>query len=371
VISFGLTEEQELVRDAMREFGAQVLRAAARDADETESVPDAVLDQTWELGLLSTQLPESVGGQGEARSPVTNVIALEALAYGDPALAIAATQPASFAFPILDQGTEDQKKRYLPLFCGDKFHAAALAFVEPTPVFDVATVKTSAEPKGDTFLLSGTKNFVPLGDRSSHFLVIARNTASADEGAAALDAFIVASDAKGVVVSAQEKNLGMRALPTHTVSLENVEVAAADRLGGEEGCDVSQIVANARTGLAATMVGLSHAVMDYAVPYAKERKAFGEFIAQKQAIAFMLSDMAVEIDATRWLTWKAASQLEQGLDPVKAAHQARAYAAEQTMKIADNGLQVLGGHGYIREHPVELWYRQARTLSVLEGVASL
>jgi acyl-CoA dehydrogenase len=371
VISFGLTEEQELIRDAMREFGEQVLRAAARDADETESVPDAVLDQTWELGLLSTQLPEAYGGQGEARSPVTNAIALEALAYGDAALALAATQPASFAFPILDQGTDDQKQRYLPLFCGATFHAAALALVEPTPVFDVAAVQTSAEPKGDVFLLSGTKSFVPLGDRSSHFLVVARNTARTEEGVAALDAFVVARDAKGLTVSDREKNLGLRALPTHTVTLEKVEVAAADRLGGDAGCDVRRIVANARTGLAVAMVGLSHAVMDYAVPYAKERKAFGEFIAQKQAIAFMLSDMAVETDATRWLAWKAASQLEQGLDPVRAAHFARSYAAEQTMKIADNGLQVLGGHGYIREHPVELWYRQARTLSVLEGVASL
>jgi acyl-CoA dehydrogenase len=371
VISFGLTEEQELVRDAMREFGEQVLRTAAREADEAEALPDAVLDQTWELGLLSTQLPEVYGGQGEARSPVTNAIALEALAYGDAALALAATQPASFAFSILDQGTDDQKERYLPLFCGEKFHAAALALVEPTPVFDPAAVKTSAEPKGDAFVLCGTKSFVPLGDRSSHFLVIARNTASTGDGVGALDAFVVARDANGVVVSGQEKNLGLRALPTHTVSLEKVEVTAADRLGGEAGCDVARILANARTGLAATMVGLSCAVMDYAVPYAKERSAFGEFIAQKQAIAFMLSDMAVETDATRWLMWKAASQLEQGLDPVRAAHFARNYAAEQTMKIADNGLQVLGGHGYIREHPVEMWYRQARTLSVLEGVASL
>jgi alkylation response protein AidB-like acyl-CoA dehydrogenase len=219
-------------------------------------------------------------------------------------------------------------------------------------------------------VLSGTKSCVPLADRASHFLVVARNRSAAAEGLAALDAFVVPREAAGLAI-APEKNLGLRALPTGTLTLDRVEVAAADRLGGEAGCDVQRLLNASRAASAALLVGLSCAVMDYAIPYAKERKAFGEFIAQKQAIAFMLSSMRVETDAMRWLTWKAASLQERGQDTTRAAQLARSYAAEQAMKIADDGLQVLGGHGFIREHLVELWYRSARTLSVLEGAATL
>ena len=370
MISFGPSEEQALVVEAMRTFGSEVLRPAARAADEAEKLPEEVLQQAWDLGFVAMQIPEAYGGAGEARSPVTSALVLEALAYGDPALAIAATHPASFAFAVLDQGTEEQKKRLLPAFCREKFHAAALALVEPVPAFEARTLRATAEPKGDAFVLSGTKSCVPLADRASHFLVVARNGASAAEGLAALDAFVVPRDAAGLAIAA-EKNLGLRALPTGTLTLDRVEVGAEARLGGEAGCDVQRLLNGSRAASAALLVGLSCAVMDYAIPYAKERKAFGEFIAQKQAIAFTLSSMRVETDAMRWLTWKAASLLERGQEATRAAQFARGYAAEQAMKIADDGLQVLGGHGFIREHLVELWYRSARTLSVLEGAATL
>lgn len=371
MISFGPTEEQGLVREAMRTFAAEVLRPAARAADEAEKLPEDALQQAWELGFVSTQIPEAYGGSGEPRSPVTSALVLEALAYGDAALAVAATHPAAFAFAVLDHGTEEQKRRLLPLFCGERFHAASLALVEPTPVFDVRALRTTAEPKGDAFVLSGAKSFVPLADRASHFLVVARNRAAAGEGLAALDAFLVPRDAAGLRVGEPGRHLGLRGLPTATLELERVEVPAGDRLGGEGGCDVRRILDASRAGVASLLVGLSCAVMEYAIPYAKERRAFGEAIAQKQAIAFMLSGMRVETDAMRWLAWKAASRLERGLDASRAAHFARAYAAEQAMKIADDGVQVLGGHGFIREHPVEMWYRHARTLSVLEGVAAV
>ena len=370
MISFGPSEEQALIVEAMRGFGSEVLRPAARAADEAEQLPEDVLQQAWQLGFVSMQIPEAYGGAGEARSPVTSALVLEALAYGDAALAIAATHPASFAFAVLDQGTEEQKRRLLPLFCEERFHAASLALAEPVAAFDPRTLRATAEPKGDAFVLSGTKSCVPLADRASHFLVIARNGSSTAEGLAALDAFVVPRGAAGVTI-APEKNLGLRALPTGTLTLDRVEVVAADRLGGEAGCDVQRLLDASRAASAALLVGLSCAVMDFAIPYAKERKAFGEFIAQKQAIAFMLSSMRVETDAMRWLTWKAASQLEHGQGATRAAHFARAYTAEHGMKIADDGLQVLGGHGFIREHLVELWYRSARTLSVLEGAATL
>ena len=369
MISFGPTEEQEIVREALREFAQKELRPLARECDETGIIPDAVLDAAWSLGLTSTQIPESYGGAGEARSPITNVLALEELAFGDAALALAIVSPSSFAIPILDMGTEEQKKTYLPLFTGERFHAASLALIEPSPVFDALELRATAEPKGDGFLLSGRKCFVVLGDRASHFLVVAR--ASGREGFAGIEAFIVPRDAKGLEISEIEKNLGLRGLPTVSLSLDHVEVPASSRLGGEAGIDARRLLACSRTGLAAAMLGLSRAVMEYAIPYAKDRIAFGEAIARRQTIAFWLADMRIEIDSMRWLTWQAASSLERGNDATRTAHLARAYAADACMKIADDGLQVLGGHGFIREHPVELWYRAARTLGVLEGAVAV
>jgi alkylation response protein AidB-like acyl-CoA dehydrogenase len=364
VISFQPTEEQEVVRDTLRDFAAQAVRPLAREADEDSKLPEEFLAKSCELGLVATQLPAGQGGGGEARSPITNALVLEELAWGDAALALAALAPAGFAFAVADQGSEEQKRELLPFFCGTGFHAAALAVVEPHPLFDVALPRTLAEPKGDGFVLSGAKSCVPLADRASHFLVIARNNGGRD-------AFVVPRDAQGLAISEPEKKLGLKALPTATLELERVELPASARLGGAAGCDVQRILNHARAALAAAMTGLSRAVLDYALPYAKERRAFGEAIAQKQAIAFRLADMHIETEAQRWLTWKAASRLERGLDATRAAHQARAYAAAQCMWIADQGVQVLGGHGFIREHPVELWYRNARTLSVLEGTLAL
>jgi len=362
MIAFAPTEEQAVARDTMRRFASDVLFPKARECDEAAAVSNSLLAQAWELGLIATQIPEAYGGFGAARSPTTNAIVLEELAYGDATLAIAATAPSLFAYAVLDQGSEEQKQTYLPLFCGDTYHAAALAAVEPSPCFDALKPATRARRKERGFVLSGTKCFVAMGDRASHFLVVAR----ADDG---LGAFIVGRDAPGLKISEPEKNLGLRALPTVTLQLEGVEVSDGDRLGGSQRADVGRFLNHTRVAAAAIMTGLSRAVLDYCIPYAKERVAFDEPIARKQSIAFRLADMHIEIECSRWLVWKAASQLDGGLDATKAAHFARAYAAEKSMWIADNGVQVLGGHGFIREHPAEMWYRNARTLGVLEGIA--
>jgi len=364
VISFKLEEEQEIVRDALHDFAAEAIRPIARECDEGEAVSEEFLAQSWELGLVSTQIPEAYGGAGEARSPVTNAIVLEELAWGDATLALAAVAPAGFAYAIADHGTDEQKQKYLPLVCGERYCAASLAVNEPTVSFDPLVPRTAAEPKGDGFVLSGVKSFVPMADRAGHFLVVARNNGG-------LDAFIVARDAEGLSISEKELNLGLKALPTATLELERVEVSPSDRLGGEAGCDVQRLLDNSRTALAAVMLGLSRAVLEYAVPYAKDRVAFDQAIAQKQAIAFKLADMHIETESTRWLVWKAAAQLEQALSATRAAHLVQGYAAEKSMWIADQGVQVLGGHGYIRDNPVEMWFRNARTLGVLEGTISI
>ena len=364
MISFGMTEEQEMIRDAMREFAADAIRPIARECDEASAIPDEFLETAWSLGLTSTQIPEAYGGAGEARSLVSNAILLEELAFGDASLAMAALAPSLFANAILDQGTAEQKQALLPGFCGESFATGSLAVCEPGALSDASRPRTMAETKGDRFILSGRKTLVVLGDRATHFLVTAQ---LGDD----LAAFVVPRDAAGLVVGEREKNMGLRALPTTGLELGRVEVGAEALLGGTEGADVQQILNVSRAGLAAVMLGLSRAVLEYCVPYTKDRVAFDEPIAKKQSIAFRLADMHIEQHALRMLVWQAASLLEHGEDASKAAWQARAYAAEKSMWIADNGVQVLGGHGFIREHPVEMWFRNARTLGVLEAMVAL
>jgi len=364
MISFGMSEDQQLVRDTMREFAAEAIRPLGRECDEASSIPDDFFQMAWDLGLTSTQIPAEYGGAGEDRSPVTNVILLEELAHGDAALAIAAVAPSQFVNAIVDYGSEEQKKKYLPMFCGDRYHAASLAILEPSPVAEPLRPRTVAEPKGDGFVISGAKSFVVFGDRASHFLVFARN----DDR---VDAFVVPRDAEGLTISEPELNMGMKGLTTVGLELERVEVAAADRLGGEAGADAAQIVNNSRVALGAVLLGLSRAVLEYCVPYTKDRVAFDEPISKKQSIAFRLADMHIECDAMRHLVWQAASHLEQGRDATQKARFVKTYVSEKALWIADNGIQVLGGHGFIREHPVEMWFRHARTLGVLEGAVGV
>jgi alkylation response protein AidB-like acyl-CoA dehydrogenase len=359
-----MSEDQQLVQDAMREFAADAIRPIARECDETGQIPADFLETAWTLGLTSTQIPEAYGGAGEERSMVTNAILLEELAFGDASLAIAAVAPSLFANAILDQGSEDQKKAYLPLFCGESFATGSLAVSEPGALSDASKPRTIAEPKGDSFILSGRKTMVVFGDRASHFLVTAQ---LGDD----LAAFIVPRDAAGLEISEPEKAMGLRGLTKTGLEIERVEVGPDALLGGAQGADVQQLLNVSRAGLSAVMLGLSRAVLEYCVPYTKDRVAFDEPISKKQAIAFRLSDMHIEQHATRMLVWRAASLLEHGEDATQAVWQARSYAAEKSMWIADNGVQILGGHGFIREHPVEMWFRDARTLGVLDGMVAI
>jgi len=365
VISFAMTEEQELIRETLREFANEVIRPIARECDESASIPQDFLDTIWELGLTSTQIPAEYGGGGEERSPVTNAILLEELGFGDVALALAATAPNAFVNAVLDYGTEAQKKALLPQFCGGSFHVASLAALEHGPLADPARPATKAEAKGEGFVLSGQKNWVVMGDRASHFLVVARNNGG-------LDAFVVPADAEGLTVGEPEKNVGLRGLTTVSLGLERVEVGPEARLGGDAGCDVRALLDNARAANSAILVGACRGILEFCVPYTKERIAFDEPIAKKQSIAFRMAEMHMEIEAMRWMTWKTASHAAQGHpETTKQAHLTKQYVAEKSVWIADNGIQIFGGHGFIREYPVELWFRNVRTLSVLEAMAAL
>jgi acyl-CoA dehydrogenase len=368
MISFKLSEEQVLIRDSLQGFAKDVLARQARAIDEAGEIPGDVLQAGHELGLVSAAIPEAHGGAGGDRSPVTNAVVLEALGYGCASQGAAIMAPSLFVHPLLDFGTEEQKKELLPLFTGRDYHAATAALHETQFAFGAGAMKTTAEKRGNGYVLNGVKRLVPMATTASHVLVLAA------EGGAGVDnvqAFIVPRDAKGLSIERESGQMGLKPVAHGKVTLDKVELPGAARLGGDQGVDARRLLASVRVAGAAMAVGLSRAVADTAIPYARERVAFGEAIGKKQAIAFMLADMHIECETMRLMLWKAASQIEQGLDASKATALAQDYIRRRSMKIADDGVQVFGGHGFIRDLPLEMWLRNARALTVLEGPAAV
>jgi acyl-CoA dehydrogenase len=367
MISFELTEEQRMILDLVEAFARDEICPAARPADEEGQVPPELIQKIWELGLVRGVLPEQFGGDGGQRSAVTGAVVGEALAYGDLSIAIHALAPRLLAFPILEMGTDEQRARYLPQFAAGEFRAASAALMEPRWDFDVLSIGATAAKSGDGYRLNGEKCYVPLG-RESELLMI---YAATNPGAAATEAFIVPREAPGLIISEREKNMGLKGLPTYALSLKDCAVGLDAKVGGEAGINFRRLVSESKVALASMAVGVARAAFEYARDYAQQRKAFGAPIATKQAIAFMLAEMAIEVDASRLLVWEAASRLDKGEDAFKESYQAKNYVASTALKIADNAVQVLGGHGYIREHPVEMWLRNARGFAALEGLATV
>jgi len=267
----------------------------------------------------------------------------------------------------MEMGTDSQRSRHLPPFTGDSFRAATAALMEPTFDFDPGDLKTAAQRSADAYIISGEKCYVPLAADSEIILVFA-NGGSAP-GFGGVQGFLVARDCPGLTISPREKNMGLKGLATFEVTLDRCRVPADNRLGGEQGLNFARLLSQSRAAIAAMAVGVGRAAFEYARDYAKERRAFGAPIATKQAIAFMLAEMAIEVDAMRLLAWEAASSLDKGDNAVKQSFQARNYAADAVLSVADNAVQILGGHGYIREHPVEMWLRNARAFGIIEGLA--
>ncbi|HYC21980.1 MAG TPA: acyl-CoA dehydrogenase family protein [Candidatus Bathyarchaeia archaeon] len=367
MLDLELTDEQKLIRDTVVSFAAAEVRPIARECDERGHIPDDIARKGFDLGLIHSALPEEHGGFGETRSAVTGCIVAEELAWGDLSIAMHLLAPRLLAYPILDAGTNEQRARYLPRFA-EQFHAATAAVVEPRFDFDTTRYATTARRADGGYLLNGEKCFVPLADRSDAILVFAQ-LEDPPRGGGTPAAFIVDRGTAGLTISEREANMGLKALATHELSLQDVRIPAAARLGGENALDLERIMNHSRVALAALATGVARAAFEYARDYAKERKAFGVAIAQKQAIAFMLANMAIEIDATRLLAWEAAWKLDRGEAATREAALARRYAANMVLKVTDDALQVLGGHGYVRDHPVELWLRNARGFASFEGMA--
>jgi alkylation response protein AidB-like acyl-CoA dehydrogenase len=359
VIGFEPTEEQALVVETVRAFAEKELRPVARECDEARRIPRALLERAHELGLVANALPTQVGGGGE-RSAQTGVLVAEELAWGDLSLALAILSPALAAFPVADFGSEAQQREWLPRYAGDAFVPGALALVEPRFGADPFRPETAARRDGrDSWVLAGRKCLVPWLEGDGALLVSARE----EDGVARL--FLVPRDARGLDAT-PERNLGIQALSTAELALDGVRVPDAARLGG---ADLGRLVARGRVALAATGVGVARAAFEIARDYAKERHAFGAPIATKQAIAFKLADMAIEIDGARLLVWKAAWRLDQGGDALREATLAYQQVRRVALQVCDGAVQVLGGHGYTREYLPELHLRNARGYAAFEALA--
>ena len=360
MISFSLTEEQQMLVDAVKRYAERDLRKSLREADESGHLPDDLIGTGWELGLIPSSIPETYGGFGE-HSALTGVLFAEELAWGDLSAAINLLAPNLLVTPILEYGTDRQKQTLLPQFCDMEFVSATAAMMEPRLTFDPHNLQTTAVRQNGHYILNGQKAYVPLAADAKQLLVYANENGQTQ-------AFIVSSDAPGLSIGPREKNMGLKALPTYTLKLEDCKIDAANKIGGDDGINFAHLQSYSHVALAAMAVGVARASYEYALEYAKEREAFGEPIASRQAIAFMLAEMAIEIDATRLMVWEAAWMLDQGKDAVKEAAMAKRYADDMVMQVTDGGVQVLGGHGYIREHPVELWLRNGRGFAVLDTV---
>ena len=365
---FTLDEDQQQIQDMARRFAQNELRVIARECDEESKLPDDILGKVWGLGFCPNVVPEQYGGYEMGRSVVTSTIMLEELAYGDVSLSIGTLSPLLMMVPILEFGTDEQKEEWLPKFCGERFFPATAALMEPRITFDPFNLHTTVEMSGDQAIINGSKCMVPLADGAEHILVFASTAKGAGPGS--VEAIIVDRDTPGLHIGEKEKNMGLNPLPLFPVTFEECEVSKSRRVGGDRGVDYTRLLNLSRANLCAMAVGVARASYEYALNYAKERLAFGEPIASRQAIAFMLAEAAMEIDGMRLLAWRAAWRLDRDEDATRDATLAKMYCSEQTMKVVDYGVQILGGHGYIREHPVEMWFRNGRAFSTMEGLAT-
>jgi len=364
---FDLTpdDDQKMIVETVKQFAEEILRPAARDADDAAGYPPDLTARAAELGITAINVPETFDGIAEQRTTVTNALVAEALGYGDMGLALPILAPAGVASAITHWGSADQQATYLAEFAGENVPQSCVAITEPQPLFDPTMLKTSATRTPGGYRIDGVKSLVPAAASAELFVVAAQLN-----GKPTL--FIVESNLPRVTVS-PEPGMGVRAAALGTVSFEKVAVPLSARLGEDGACDAdySEALALSRLGWAALAVGTSHAVLDYVIPYVKDREAFGEPIARRQSVAFMCADIAIELDGLRLVTWRGAARADQGLPFAREAALARKLAADKGMRIGLDGVQLLGGHGYTKEHPVERWYRDLRAIGVAEGVVVL
>jgi alkylation response protein AidB-like acyl-CoA dehydrogenase len=368
-ISFDLTDEQRELQALAHDFAARELRPVAREWDEREDCPPELLAAAARLGLTSHAIPIEYGGGGV--SAATSVLVAEELSWGCAGLAAPIGATTFPVRPLLRAGTEDQRQAWLPRLASETGCLAAIAFTEPGAGSDVAAIRTSARRDGDEYVLNGEKCYVTNGGIAELTVVFARLVGESDEGA--ISAFLVCAGDPGVSAGRKEPKLGLRASYTGSILFDDARLPA-DRLLGEpgEGFAVAMdFFLHSRPQVAASAVGIARAAFEYAVAYANERRAFGKPLISKQGVSFKLADMAMTIEASRLLVWRAAAALDTDGDAGLLGSYAKAFAADTAMAVATDAVQILGGAGIMRDHPVEKWLRDAKVLQIVEGTSEI
>src|SRR5512135_2775016 len=371
MIGFDLTDEQREFRDLAHKFAEKTIRPIAPEADENEEVPWEVIKKAHQAGLITVAFPEKYGGGG-VESVLTKALIDEEIFWGCAGVGTLIGGTGLCATPILLAGTEEQKEKYITRFCtAGQVTLGAYALTEPAAGSDPAAMTTSARRANDKYILNGGKTFITNAGLADIYLVFA--TIDPARGTDGITAFIVEKDWPGVMPGRKEKKMGIRASHTAGLTFDNVEVPVENRLGQEgEGFKIAmQTFDITRSHIAAGAVGIARAAYEYALNYSQERRQFGKPIGSFQAIAFMLADMAMQIDAARLLTWRAAWLYDDHQVCTTEASMAKAFAADVAMKVTTDAVQILGGYGYSREYPVEKWMRDAKIMQIYEGTAQI
>jgi alkylation response protein AidB-like acyl-CoA dehydrogenase len=353
-------DEQQMFQEAVREFAGAKVRPAALAADADRETPAELLSQANELGVNMLGVPEELGGVMHEQAAVTATLVGEALAHGDLGIAYATLAPGAVATAIGHWGTAEQEATYLPAFTGDDVPVAALAILEPQPLFDPLKLQTKARRDGSDWVIDGVKSLVARAKECELFVVAAETE---DNGPAL---FVIESGGSGLSVE-DEPAMGLRPAATGRLLLEGVRAPESALMSEGRREAYVECIERARIAWSALTVGASQAVLDYVIPYVNERTAFGEPISNRQAVAFAVSDIGIETDGMRLAAYRAASRADQGEDFSREAALARRLCAAKGMKIGSDGVQLLGGHGFVKEHPVERWYRDLRAAGVMEG----
>ena len=359
LFDLSLTEEQQMIKDTVRAYTTDVIRDLALDADENKALPQDYLTNLMDIGLNYFSVPEALGGAAQSYSPTTSAIIAEELAWGDMGLAYAALAPTAVANAIVRWGTAEQKKNYLPRYLEETPVKAAIAVQEAHPLFDANKLSCSAKKTKKGYLINGQKTLVPFAGDADLYLVAAML-----KGKPAV--FIVPGKSAGIHFK-KVPAMGLRGATTGQLTLKNVELAS-DALLGSEGFSASpsnyqEFIDLGQLHWCALAIGTAQAALDYVITYCNAREAFGEPISHRQSVAFLIADIGIELDAMRLLTWRAAALAEEGKSFHREAFLAHTLCAEKAMKIGTDAVQLLGGHGFTKEHPAERWYRDLRVLA--------
>jgi acyl-CoA dehydrogenase len=367
MVDFTLTDEQKNLRELAHDFAEKEIRPVAWEYDKDGHWPQEILQKAWDVGLMNTHIPEEYGGPGLGY--LDGCLIEEELSWGCSGIQTSLGCNGLATAPIMLGGSEETKKKYLGALT-EELKLASFCLTEPDAGSDVSGMRTTAVKQGDKYVINGSKCFITNGSHADYYTVYAKT--DKDAGHRGISAFVVERE-WGVVVDKKEDKLGQRASNTATITFNDVEVPAENLLGEEnKGFKLAMMTLDrTRPGVAAMATGIARAAFEFATAYSKERVQFGVPIAMHQAIQFMIADMATEIEAARLLTWKSASQLDNGERNTLVSSHAKRFAADTAMKVATDAVQVYGGYGFIKDYPVEKLFRDAKIMQLYEGTSQI